>query len=99
MSKPTKNKPTSEMLAAGGNDAGVLERFMKEFFPYRELKKAGVFTKEMRGDYYSQAVRICNRFGYKSVFEYGSKEIRCHISYVQRPPGTPFVEVIPNIYE
>jgi hypothetical protein len=29
----------------------VLENFMKEFFPYSEFKRIGLFTKEMRGDY------------------------------------------------
>lgn len=60
---------------------GVLERFMKEFFPYAEFKKAGIFTKEMRGNYKAQAERICYLLSYKTVFEYGSKEIRCHITY------------------
>lgn len=79
----------------------VLERFMKEFFPYGEFKRAGIFTKEMKGDYQAQADLICKIFGYKTVYEYGSKEIRCHISYAdgERPPGTPFVEVTPSIYE
>ena len=70
------------MLVAGGSDAGVLKRFMIEFFPFAELRKAGFFTKEMKGDYYAQAKRVCDFFGYKSVFEYGAeeKEIRCHLS-------------------
>ena len=63
------------------NKEKVLERFMKEFFPYKEFKQMGVFTKEMRGDYKAQAERICWIFGYKTVYEYGATEIRCHISY------------------
>lgn len=78
----------------------VLERFMKEFFPYKEFKKAGIFTKEMRNDYKAQAKWVCDHFGYKTVYEYGAKEIRCHISYAgKRPPDEPFVTVIPSIYE
>lgn len=85
----------------GGSDPGVLERFMKEFFPFNELKKIGFFTKEMKGDYPAQAKRVCDFFGYKSVFEYGAKEIRCHLSYAdgKRPPDEPFVTVKPSIYD
>jgi hypothetical protein len=99
-----------ELIAFGGKDAGVLERFLKEQFDFAAFKKAGFFTKEMRNDYYAQAKRICIYFGYKSVFEYGAEEIRCHISYVEghRPISVdengdlktePFVTVIPSIYE
>jgi hypothetical protein len=60
----------------------VLINWMKEFFPYGEFRKAGIFTKEMRGDYKAQAEHICTRLGLKSIYEYGKNEIRCHISYV-----------------
>lgn len=72
---------SDELLAFGGKDAAVLERFMKEFFPYSAFKKIGFFTKEIRGNYYAQAKRVCVFFGYKTVFEYGAKEIRFHLSY------------------
>lgn len=58
----------------------VLKRFMKEHFHFCSLRKAGLFTKEMRGDYKAQAERICRFFGLKSIYEYGTKEIRCHIT-------------------
>lgn len=74
----------------------VLERFMKEFFPYGPLKRAGFFTKEMRGDYKAQAKRVCGFFGYETVYEYGAHEVRCHISDGCR---TPFITVIPSIYD
>jgi len=88
----------------------LLEKFMKEFFPFKELQKAGFFTKEMKGDYKSQAERVCFYFGYTTVYEYGSEEIRCHLSYAQgkrplhiNPEGElkeePFITIIPNIYE
>ena len=54
---------------------------MKEFFPFTEFKKMGFFTKEMKGDYEAQAEKVCKFFGYKTVFEYGAKEIRCHLTY------------------
>lgn len=59
----------------------VLINWMKEFFPYAEFKKAGIFTKEMRGDYEAQARYICRILGLNSIFEYGKEEIRCHITY------------------
>lgn len=90
----------SAMLVAGGSDAGVLERFMKEFFPFIQMKKIGFFKKEIKGDYYVQAKRVCDYFGYKSVFEYGAKEIKCHLTFAgERPPDEPFVTVIPSIYD
>jgi len=88
------------------DDNGVLKRFMKEFFPFGPLCKAGFFTKEMKNDYEAQAERVCKRFGYKTVYEYGSKEVRCHITYGTfskedgfRPNDEPFVTVIPSIYD
>ena len=81
----------------------VLERFMKEFFPYNEFKKIGFFTKEMRGDYEAQAKRVCTFFGYETVYEYGAKEFRGHISYseeyLKKNPDQPFITVISSIYE
>lgn len=49
----------------------ILKDFLKEFFDFRGLCKVGFFTKEMKNDYKAQAERICRRFGFKSVFEYG----------------------------
>lgn len=79
----------------------VLENFMKEFFPFNEMKKLGFFTKEMKGNYQLQAEKVCKYFGYKTVYECGAKEIRCHISYVtgKRPKDEPFVSVIKSIYD
>lgn len=97
-----ENPPIAKpLLVAGGSDAGVLKRFMIEFFPYTELRKAGFFVKEMKGDYYAQAKRVCDFFGYESVFEYGAKEIRCHLSYDgERPENDKeFITVIPSIYD
>jgi hypothetical protein len=83
------------------SDDGVLKRFMQEFFPFGPLRKAGFFTKEMRGDYKAQAEHVCRYFGYKTVYEYGATEISCHISYAEghRPEGEGFVTVFPSIYE
>lgn len=89
-----------ENLQYGGNDADVLARFMKEFFPFQELCKAGFFAKEIKGDYYAQAKRVCDFFGYNSVFEYGAAEVECHISYTgDRPESeSAFMSRTDNIY-
>lgn len=81
-------------------DEDVLKRFMKEFFPFTEFRKAGIFTKEMKGDYKAQAEKICYLFGYKTVYEYRAEETRCHISYNKgaRPENEGFITVIPSIY-
>lgn len=93
---------TQEMLAAGGKDAGLLKRFIKELLPtFGQCVKFGLFKPEMKNNYYAQALAICQFFGYKSVFEYGAKEIRCHLSYVKghEPPDHQFITVIPSIYD
>jgi hypothetical protein len=87
----------------------LLENFMKEFFPFTVFRKAGIFTKEMKGDYKKQADKICYLFGYQSVYEYRSQEVRCHISYEGQRPlyvddggkliEEPFITVIKSIYE
>ena len=62
------------------NDLKLLKKFIDEQFPIKELFKIGYFTKEMKGDYQAMSKRICSHFGYETVYEYGAKEIRCHIS-------------------
>jgi hypothetical protein len=91
----------SKEVKIDDSDEGVLKRFMQEFFPYSQFKKIGLFTKEMKGDYKAQAKAVCDWFGYDSVYEYRSKEIRCHISYAdgKRPPDEPFATVLPSIYD
>lgn len=91
------------MLADGellsGDD--LLKSFMKEFFHFPSMVKAGIFKKEMKNDYKAQSERICQFLGLKTIYEYGSEEISAHLSYVKgkRPQGEPFVTVIPSIYE
>lgn len=50
---------------------------------------------------HSQAQRVCDFFGYKTVYEYGAKEFRVHVSYDEgsRPEGEPMVTTIKSIYE
>lgn len=79
--------------------AETLKNWMKEFFPFAPLLKAGFFTKEMRGDYEAQAQRVCKFFGFKSVYEYGKDEIKCHISEANPSPDKPFVTLIPSVWD
>lgn len=80
-------------------DKGLLKRFMQEFFPFGEFRKAGIFTKEMKGDFEAQAAVICRYFSFKTVYEYGALEepIRCHLS--EANPQGPFVTEIRSIYD
>lgn len=86
---------------------GLLKNFMKEFFPYSEFKKIGLFTTGMKGDYEAQAKKICDYFGFKTVYEYGAMEVTAHITYVNTDSKSgldvdiskPFITVIPSIYD
>lgn len=54
----------------------------------------------MEGNYLAQAKRVCEYFGYKTVYEYGVKEVKCHITFSgERPKTEPFITVIKSIYE
>ena len=86
-----------EELTQKEKDA-VLKRFMQEFFPFAQFRKIGFFTKEMRGK--AQAERVCQFFGYETVYEYGAKSFSCHLTYAgKRPDDEPFITEIKSIYE
>lgn len=70
----------------------VLKRFMKEFFHFPTLCKAGFFTKEMKGDYKAQAERVCKFFGYETVYEYG-------LTARHEPIGDGFWNTMESIYD
>lgn len=74
----------------------VLKKFMQENFDFEELVKVGLFKKEWKNDYESQANKICHFFGYENVFEYGSKQITCHLSMGN---GNQFTGTIKSLYE
>lgn len=65
----------------------TLKNFMLEQFDFDGLKEVGLFKEEMRGDYKAQAKKVCNFFGFKSVYEYGAREVRCHLSYGDEKSG------------
>jgi hypothetical protein len=48
-----------------------LKIYIEENIPFKELKDAGFFDKEIKGsDYDKIAERICIFFGLKSIYEY-----------------------------
>lgn len=70
---------------------------MEEFFDLDYLVKYKIwgFSKKIRYDYKT----ICDFFGFKTIYEYGAEEVRCHLSYDgERPKDEPFVTVIESIY-
>ena len=79
----------------------LLKRFMQEFFPFPQFLKIGFFTKEMKNDCNAQAKRVCDYFGYDTVYCYGSKKIRCHLSFEGERPQEfkEFITTIQSIYE
>lgn len=89
----------------------LLKKFLEEFFDFYTLRKVGFFPKDMKkADIHGQAERICKFFGYQTVYEFGAKKIRCHISYVDghRPKHidengklqeAPFTTEIGGIYD
>jgi hypothetical protein len=49
-----------------------LKQFMLDHFDFDSLKEAGFWPKgTRRADFKSQAARVCQYFGYKTVYEYG----------------------------
>lgn len=88
----------------------LLQNFIEEHFDIDSLIIEGFIDRSKRYDYKAIEKRICDFFGIKSIYEYGAKELRAHISY---DPGKrplyinengklieePFVTVIPSIYD
>lgn len=100
MSNKIVKNENEELLQFGGKNPEILERFMKEFFPFQKFCKIGFFTKKMKNDYYAQAKKVCEFFEYKTVFECGSKQIKCHISHAKRKDREQgFITTGKNIYD
>jgi len=77
----------------------TLKNFMEEFFDFQALKKAGFYSKEVgRKDYEAQAARVCEFFGFDSVYQYGTMEFRAHLSMDGGRESEPFVTEVKNIY-
>jgi hypothetical protein len=60
----------------------ILKEFMLENFSYDWLREIKFFDKTTkRKDYKKQAELLCKFFGYKTIFEYGTREIRAHLTF------------------
>lgn len=60
-----------------------LKRFLNDNIPFKELKKAGFFSSEVKAtDYEAQAYRICKHYGLRNIYEFASigKGTRYHIT-------------------
>ncbi len=68
-------------MLTGQAKEDLLKKYLKENFNIPELFKVGFFTKEMKNNPYLQAKRICDFFGFESVYEYGAFQYNCHITY------------------
>ncbi len=70
------------MMTKLSEDDQILKDFLDEHIDFYTLRKVGFFPKDMKKtDIHGQAKRICEFFGYKTVYEYGAKAIYAHISY------------------
>lgn len=74
----------------------LLESFMEEFFDFDGLLSIDFFTEAMRGDYQAQANRVCQFFGFDTVYEYGAFEGRAHLS---TGSGSFEIYEVTNIYK
>lgn len=62
----------------------ALKAFINEHFDFYGLREIGLFGKDIKkSDYQKQADRICQFFGFKSIFEWLTQEpIRAHIDFI-----------------
>ena len=83
-------------------DLELQVKFLKEHFDFEELKKIGFYSKDIKKkDYQKQIDRICQYFGFDSIFQYRFETKSAHLSYAEgkRPKGEPFVTVIKAWHE
>lgn len=58
-----------------------LKMFIEQNFDVPSLKQMGLLDKSIRkNDYDKIAARICQFFGYKSIYEHGRTTIKCLLS-------------------
>ena len=78
----------------------LLKDFIEEFFDFKTLCDIGFFKPELKHDYQAQANRICEFFGFETIYEYGAIEVTAHISWDENHrDGKPFVHIQKSIYE
>lgn len=91
-------------------DDKLLKSFLEEHFDFYALREIGFFKGIKKSDIHAQAERICRFFGYNTLYEYGAKETRAHLTYAEgkRPlhvnesgelKEEPFVTVFGGVYD
>lgn len=84
----------------------TLKNFMEEMFDINSMIEVGFFKQGE--SYEDHAKRVCQFFGFKTVYEYGAIEARGHITFGGPDPaglslgdrkGEPFVTEFSNIYK
>lgn len=59
-----------------------LKLFLENNIPFHDLKKVGFFGKDVRKtDYEKISARVCQFFGYKSIYEYGKIRVSGILCY------------------
>lgn len=90
-----KNEPATDAytVLSAGDKLELLKNFLTEHFDFKELKKAGFYKDINKTEYEKQAKRICDFFGYETVYEFGFNTTYAHITYADghRPEGEPFL--------
>lgn len=74
-----------------------LKQFLNDHFHFATLKKAGLFSKDIKfNDYEGQAKRICESLGIQSIYDYTEigKGVRYHVTEVKHNRFAPFVRTI-----
>lgn len=83
-SKNTNNSNELYTVLSTGEKERLLKNFLLDNFDFKELKKIGFYSKDVKkNDYQKQADRICQFFGFETVYQYGFETTYAHISYVK----------------
>lgn len=85
-SKNAENSNELYTLLSTGEKEQLLKRFLLDNFDFKELKKIGLYSKDIKkNDYQKQANRICQHFGFglETVYQYGFETTYAHISYAK----------------
>lgn len=93
---------SKEMALSLNEKERLLKNFLNDNFDFKELKKVGFYSEDIKKtEYQKQADRICQFFGYKTVYEYKFKTTYVHLTYVEgkRPEGEPFLTEVKAWHE
>ncbi len=78
-----------------------LKLYLKEHFSFRDLRKVGFFSKDIKEkDYEKQAERICTHFGLKNIYDYSryGAGTRYHLTEDGGPTSLTFASTIKDTF-